>query len=140
MRPFGIDGFALRFLFAIVLVFATYNPEGVSYVHWALVPLPEFSVLKGFVGVTLLIGWVIFLRATLRSLGPFGLLLAGAFFGLALWLLVDMGWVSTANVRLLTYLVEIVFAAVLSTGLSWSHIRRRLSGQYDIDDVDDTPG
>ena len=27
-------------------------------------------------------------------------------------------------------------AAVLATGLSWSYVRRRMSGQYDVDDVD----
>jgi hypothetical protein len=26
---------------------------------------------------------------------------------------------------------------VLATGMSWSHIRRRLSGQADVDDVDE---
>jgi hypothetical protein len=25
---------------------------------------------------------------------------------------------------------------VMGVGMSWSHVRRRLSGQYDMDDVD----
>jgi len=29
-----------------------------------------------------------------------------------------------------------VFACVLAVGMSWSHIRRRVSGQFDTDDVD----
>jgi len=32
--------------------------------------------------------------------------------------------------------VELVIVGVLTAGVSWSHVRRRLSGQYDIDDVD----
>ena len=32
-------GALLRFAAALVLVYATFNPEGVSYYHWALQPL-----------------------------------------------------------------------------------------------------
>ncbi len=59
---FSGQNFLLRFFAALVLVFATYNPEGYSYYHWAIAKLPEtglpgFDVLKAFVGVVLLIGW-----------------------------------------------------------------------------------
>jgi len=30
-----------------------------------------------------------------------------------------------------------VAATILAIGLSWSHVRRRLSGQTDVDDVDE---
>ncbi len=36
-----------------------------------------------------------------------------------------------------TYLVLFVIGAVLGTGMSWSHVRRRLSGQADVDEVED---
>jgi hypothetical protein len=133
---FGLDNFATRFLFAVIVVFATYNPEQVSYFHWALKPLPEFTVLKAFVGVILLIGWIILLRATIGSLGLIGIILATAFFGLALWLIIDVAGLSTDNVRMISYLVEIMLASVLSIGVSWSHIRRRISGQVDTDEVE----
>lgn len=134
---FTAQGFLLRFVFALILVFASYNPEGYSYFDWALRPLPEFSVLKLFVGVVLLIGWVIYIRATLRSLGPIGLTLALAFFGSLLWLVVDYGLVPADSVRAVSYLVEVALCGVLAVGMSWSHIRRRMSGQADMDDVDD---
>ena len=130
-------GFGWRLLAAIVLVAITYNPEGVSYYDWAIRGLPDFSVLKAFVGVILIIGWTIYLRATLRSLGPIGLTLALAFFGTGLWLLVDMGWVPADSVRSVSYLAMIVVAGVMAIGISWSHVRRRLSGQIDADDVDE---
>ena len=132
-----LAGFGWRLLAAVVLVAVTYNPEGYSYYDWAIRGLPDFSVLKAFVGVLLIIGWTIYLRATLRSLGPLGLGLAFALFGTGIWLLVDMGWVPANSIRSVSYLVMIVISAVLAIGISWSHVRRRLSGQVDADDVDE---
>jgi hypothetical protein len=133
----GWTGIALRFLFGLVLVFSSYNPEGYSFYHWAIAQLPEFSVVKAFAGVVLLIGWTIYLRATLRSLGPFGLVLAVAFFGTLVWLLVDLHWVPADSVRAVSYIVLVVISGVLATGVSWSHVRRRISGQVDVDEVDE---
>lgn len=133
---FGWDGFLLRFALAIVVVFASYNPEGVSYYHWVSETFPEFSVLKAFVGVILLIGWIILLRATIGSLGFIGIVLAAAFFGLAIWLIIDVLGLSTDNFRIISYIIGIMLASVLSIGVSWSHVRRRVSGQVDTDEIE----
>ncbi len=135
-KSFGWDGFLLRFVFSIILVFATYNPEGVSYYHWALETLPDFSVLKAFIGVIILIGWIILIRATFGSLGFIGIILAAAFFGLAIWLVVDVIGLSTDNFRVVSYIILILLASVLSIGVSWSHVRRRISGQLDTDEIE----
>lgn len=135
-KSFGWDGFLLRFVFAIIVVFATYNPEGVSYYHWVYEALPDFSVLKAFVGVILLIGWIILFRATIGSLGFIGILLAAAFFGLAIWLIIDVLGLSTDNLRVISYIIGIMLASVLSVGVSWSHVRRRMTGQLDTDEVE----
>ena len=132
---FGFDGFLVRFVFAIVVVFSSYNPEGVSYYHWISEALPQFSVIKAFVGVILLIGWIILIRATLGSLGAIGILLAAAFFGLAIWLIIDVLGLTTDNARVISYIIEIMLASVLSIGVSWSHVRRRISGQLDTDEL-----
>lgn len=133
---FGWDGFLLRFVFAIIVVFVTYNPEGGSYFNWVYDELPEFSVLKAFAGVVILIAWIILIRATLGSLGTIGILLAAAFFGLAIWLVIDVLGLSTDNFRVIAYIIEIMLASVLSIGVSWSHIRRRITGQIDTDELD----
>lgn len=135
-KGFGFDSFITRFIFAIIVVFATYNPEGVSYFQWATEALPEFSVIKAFVGVILLICWIILIRATLGSLGFIGIVLAAAFFGLAIWLIIDVLGLSTDNQRVISYIVGIMLASVLSIGVSWSHIRRQISGQVDTDELD----
>lgn len=132
---FGFDGFLVRFVFAIIVVFSSYNPEGVSYYHWISEALPEFSVIKAFIGVILLIGWIILIRATLGSLGAMGILLAAAFFGLAIWLIIDVMGLTTDNARVISYIIEIMLASVLSIGVSWSHVRRRISGQLDTDEL-----
>lgn len=137
MKQFGGAGLLVRFLAGLVLVFASYNPEGWSYWHWALANLPDFSVLKAFVGVVLLIGWTIYLRATVRSLGPFGLILAVAFFGTLIWLLVDTGILPADSVRAVSYIVLVIISGVLAVGVSWSHVRRRITGQIDVDEIEE---
>lgn len=132
------SGFGLRFLFALLLVLATYNASGYSYVHWmvnSLQPL-KLSPLLAIAGLVLVIGWVIYLRATLASLGKLGLLLAGALFGCFIWFFIDLGWLSLSNISALSWLALLGLALMLALGMSWSHVRRRLSGQVDTDDVE----
>jgi len=129
-------GILLRFLVAVVLVFATYNPDEFSYFHWMRGDLQDGLPLKLFVGVVLLIGWTVYIRATLRSLGAFGLFLAFAFFGTLIWLVVYYELVPADSVRAITYIILVVLCGVLATGVSWSHIRRRITGQVDTDEIE----
>lgn len=136
MKDFGWDSFLIRFIFATVIVFSTYNPEGYSYFHWATESFSIFNVYKAFTGVILFIGWAILIRASLGSLGVFGLSLASVFFGLLIWLIIDVLGLTANSMRSISYIVEIMIASVLSIGVSWSHIRRRVSGQVDTDELD----
>lgn len=139
-QQFNSQGFLLRFLFALLLVYVSYNPSGYSYFHWLKHGLGDGVLLTppfALISVILLIGWTIYLRATFRSLGGFGLLLALAFFAIIIWWLVDLGLLGISNVSILSYIVLFLIAAVLAVGMSWSHVRRRLSGQADMDDVDE---
>lgn len=134
--------FLFRLLIALVLVFASYNPaEPWSFYHWAVKPLlvnfNDFTIFKALVGVALLIGWSVFLNATFNSLGLFGTLMAVAFFGLAFWWIIDEGWISLEQPNTLNWLVLVALSLVLAVGISWSHISRRLTGQYDVDETDD---
>lgn len=133
----GLGGFGLRFAAALVLVLLTFNPSGFSYFHWLGAALPDVTPPTVLLGIALLIGWVVFLRATMRSLGIGGVLLALAFFGVLIWSVVWYGWLTLDDTGALTWVALLVIAAILSMGLSWSHIRRRLSGQADVDQVDD---
>jgi hypothetical protein len=131
------SGFLLRFFAAFILVFTTYNPSGYSYFHWVRENLTEPSPLMALAGILLLIGWTIYLRATARSLGAFGLLLAAAFFGTILWLVIDWGLVHVDSVTAFTYIILVIMCGILAIGISWSHIRRRMTGQVDVDEIED---
>lgn len=139
-RRFSWGGYFLRLLFAVVLVFATYNPTGYSFLHWirdqSMGASNEILALMALIGIVIVIGWVIFIRATYRSLGAFGTVLAVAFFGALIWVILVLVPVPRDNRDLIVYLIEFGLAGVLSAGLSWSHVRRRLSGQLDVDETD----
>ena len=136
-RGFNFAGFMIRWILALLLVFSTYNPSGYSWYHWLTEAETKIDPLIALAGVLLLIGWVIYVRASARSLGVIGALLALAFFGTLVWALIHYQVVSLSNTTLLTYIVLVVISAVMATGLSWSHIRRRMSGQLDVDDRDE---
>ena len=137
MKPLTLQGFLLRFLFALLLVFSTYNPSSYSYIAWLKNSFSDFGPLLGIAGITLIIGWVIYLRATMRSLGMIGLILAIVFFAMILWLLIDWGLLGSAKSAVLDWVIPVLISAILAVGISWSHIRRKISGQVDADDVDE---
>lgn len=134
-------GFVLRWLFAFVLVAATYNPTSWNYVSWAASnwKAGNFSnqlPLTLLFGLVLIVGYVIYINATLRSIGLFGMLLSLAVVGTLLWFLWDRGWLSLENASINTWLGLIVISAILGIGMTWSIVSRRLSGQIDVDDTD----
>jgi len=129
------SGIGLRFLSALLLVFLTYNPSKFSYYHWGIVEMVDhFSVAKVFIGIVLIIGWAIFLRATARSLGKMGLILTTGFFVTLVLLLQQLGFKITSFDGIV-YVVLVILAAIMTVGMSWSHIRRRLTGQVDVDEM-----
>lgn len=137
-------GFLLRLLFALALVYASYNPEGYSYYHWIQASLGHAetgllgsNALKFLAGIVLLTGWVVYANATRNSLGLFGVSLILALCGGVIWLFAEMNLFNPDSVRTIVHLTEIVVGIVLALGMSWSHIYRRLSGQVEVEDLDD---
>ncbi|MEH6590198.1 MAG: DUF6524 family protein [Halioglobus sp.] len=134
---FTVGSFLGRWLFACALVFGTYNPSGYSYVSWLMQEATELGPEVAIVGLIMLIAWIIYLRATLLALGMLGIALGTALFAAIVWLFVDMGLLSVGSTSVITYLVLLLLSLILATGMSWSHIRRRLTGQFDVDDIED---
>lgn len=135
MKTITSSGIAIRFIFALVMVFASYNPSGYSYYHWLLSSISEPSPWLALAAIVLIIGWVIYVRASLKSLGPIGLSLAAILVAIIIWALIDIGLISIEQPTVFVWLLELFIAAILCLGMSWSHIRRRLSGQVDVDEV-----
>jgi hypothetical protein len=143
---FSWSGFLLRLVAALALVYATYNPEGVSFFHWVVRPRPGetgfgaylhgFTPLKGLAALGLLAAWVIFLQATRRSLGAGGALLVLGLFGCTIWAMIYYGVLSPGSSRAIAHLIQLAVVLVLAIGMSWSHLSRKMSGQLDTDNVD----
>jgi hypothetical protein len=131
-NEFTVGGFLARWLFAAALVFGTYNPSEYSYFNW--VRTAEFGPVMAMAGIALLIAWIVFLRATMESMGILGIVLGGALFGCLIWWLIDVGVLAVHSTNALTWIILLVLSFILAAGMSWSHIRRRLTGQVDVDE------
>ena len=99
-----LGGFLARFALALLVTGATYNPTRYSYYAWVKSAGFEWRPPTVFVGVVLLIGWVVCLRLTLRSMGGVGLLLANAFLAALYWLVASWGWLPSENVAAISWL------------------------------------
>ncbi len=130
-------GFILRWAFAFLLLAATFNPTEWNYVKWSQANYSAQMSLTVLFGLLLLVGYIIYLRATLRSIGAFGMGLVMALVAALLWVLYDWGWLQLENSTQNTWIGLLALSVVLGVGLSWSHVRRKLSGQADMDDVDE---
>jgi hypothetical protein len=136
MKPITPGGIATRFLFAFALVVLTWNPSPVDFIDWAMNQWSNMPPVVLFVALALAAGWVVFIRATARSLGTLGVILAVALAATVLWML-ERYVLDLTNSTVLAWVLLTLVAAVLTVGMSWSHLRRRWSGQADVDDVDE---
>jgi hypothetical protein len=132
-------GFLWRFVAALALVLLTFNPSGQSAYHWITSAIAEsaFGPLHLLLVGILLAGWAVFWIATWRALGTLGVTLAAVILGAVIWLLFDIGLLESHSVSAITWISLICLAAVLAVGVSWSHLWRRMTGQFNVEDVDD---
>lgn len=129
--------FVLRWLFAFVLLAATTNPTGYDYVTWVRTAWDTDTPMVILGGLLLAVGYIVYLRATLRSIGVPGMIFVAAIMATALWVLYDFNLLKLDNAAALHWIGLLAVSLVLGIGLSWSLVRRRLSGQLDVDDVDE---
>jgi len=132
-------GFLWRFVAALILVLVTYNPSGESAYHWisSAIGARDFGPLHLLLIGVLLIGWSVFWIATWRALGTLGVVLASIVLGALIWLLFDIGLLRDKSLSTITWIALVAFSVVLAVGVSWSHVWRRLTGQLNVEDVDD---
>ena len=132
-------GFLWRLVAALLLVLLTYNPSGHSAYHWVSSAVADsaFGPLHLLLIAVLLIGWVIYWIATWRALGTLGVALAGLVISAIIWLLIDIGLLKLESTSAITWVSLVGLSIVLAVGVSWSHVWRRLTGQINVEDVDD---
>ena len=83
-------------------------------------------------GVLLLIGWIIFIRATFMSMGWLGIIVGAALFGCIVWLLVDQKWLSLDSQGDITWVVLVILSLILAVGMSvglWS-LKRQIARRW----------
>ena len=136
MKALTWSGVFIRFVVAFGLVSLTWNPSPYNFIRWALNNYREQAPYVLFSGLVLTVVWVVFVRAGARSLGFIGSVLAVALAGSVLWIVIRLELIDPNNTTVLTWVLMTLFAAILTAGMSWSHLRRRWSGQLDTDDID----
>ena len=133
----GVGGFLMRWAFALILVTGTYNPTNYSFMSWAFGEDTQFGPPIVIVGLLLLIGWIFLLKTTFDALGWLGVSLGGALFAAIVWFFIDLGWLSVDSPTSMSWIILLIISLILAAGMAWSHIKRRVTGQYNIDDMNE---
>jgi hypothetical protein len=128
-------GILLRWLGAFLLLTAIFNPTPWNYLAWARSAWAEETPLIVFTGLLLGVVAMVYVIATLRSIGLLGALVIAAIFAAGVWVLMDWGLLGLTNSALNTWLGILVLSLILGIGMSWSILRQRLSGQQTTDEV-----
>jgi hypothetical protein len=136
MDEFGFKDFLWRLVFSVALVLLTFNPTGHSYYHWLADGFPSVQPLEVVAGIALLGAWIFFVRSTMAAIGTLGVVLLLALFAAIVWWVVSQGWLDVSNRSAMAWVVLLILGLVLGIGMSWSHIRREVSGQASVDRVD----
>ena len=137
MNDLSFSGFLIRAVLSLVLVLLTFNPSGYSYVHMVADGFPSITPVEAVLGILLLIMWIVFLGATLKSIGLVGMVLAFALCAAVIWMIVSWGWVSLENTSALTWIGLVVLALIMAIGMAWAHLYRRWTGQTTVDELNE---
>ncbi len=129
-------GIIFRWLGALILLAATFNPTQYNFTRWAQANWQTQMPLTLLLGLILGVGYIIYVGATFRSLGAFGMLIVAALFAAVIWVLIDWGVLALGNNSLTVWLGILALSLILGIGLSWSIIRQRLSGQASVDEIE----
>jgi hypothetical protein len=122
-------GILVRTLACFLLVFATWNPTGYSYLSWARhSPWATTSEIAA-AGAMLLALHILFVRIAWLSLGADGISAALAIGLAGLLTLWEFDLVDLWQSEVWPYLLLMGFALLLAVGVTWSLLKRRIVGQ-----------
>ncbi len=126
---FTFGRFLLRWAACLFVVFATYNPTGYSYFHWIAAGIETELSLKVATGLMLGTSYLAAARISRIALGTSGFvtgLAAALLFSFGLITLISPG---TRFAEVVRYLHLVSVATAIAVGVSWSHIKHRVTGQ-----------
>lgn len=131
-------GLIARIVFPLLLVYATWNPAGKSFYHLGLKPIFDGTGSIGPVTVLaallLAAGWVVAVTATKDSLGLGGMVLVAGILTALAWFLIDRGIFTPESSAGLAHVALVGIGLLLAVGMSWGIVRRRMTGQVDVND------
>ena len=93
--------------------------------------------MQAVVGVVLLVLWIFLWRSMMQAIGTLGLILMAAFTAALVWLFVSWGWLDVGNTTTMTWVVLVALGLILGVGMSWAIVRRELTGQASVDQVEE---
>jgi hypothetical protein len=120
--------YLIHWLASAALVLMTYNPFGHSYYHWIMTEGGSLF-LKSLAGLTLVIIHTFLLWWTVSSVGRIGVVAGAAIWGLSSYEALKWIPIESAVTRQIT--VQLLLATIIAAGLSWPHLRTRLTGQIE---------
>lgn len=130
----SILGYSVRLLIAMLVIFGSFNPSGYSYYHWLQQDVGDWAV-KLFVGLTLTVVLYLQINAMWRSMRLVGTSMLTTVILAGVWLASDLGLVDLHDRTQLILATQVALTLLLGTGFCWSHIRYRLSGQMDSENI-----
>jgi hypothetical protein len=98
---------------------------------------PSVTPVQAVVGIALLVLWIFLWRSMMQAIGMLGLILMAAFTAALVWLFVSWGWLDVRNATTMTWVVLVALGLILGVGMSWAIIRRELTGQASVDEIDE---
>ena len=122
---------AKRWLLATTVVFATYNPSGHSYWHWATATGGS-TPLKVLAGIALLTLLAAIVRMAFSSIGYVGIAFVLSLIMASIMFRAGLGWLVFEDVRITQVTILLWISTVIGFGLSWSFLQRRISGEKEI--------
>lgn len=136
MDTVTLGGIFARVGGALALVLLTFNPSGFSYYHWVKQGFPSVTPPQAVVGILLLILWLFLWRSMMQAIGTIGLVLMAALSAAVVWMLASWGWLDVGNAAAMTWVVLVILGLILGIGMSWAIIRKEVTGQASVDEID----
>ena len=126
-----VSKIAKRWLLAATVVFASYNPSGHSYWHWATEAGGSVS-LKVLAGIALFSLLAAIVRMAFVSIGYVGIAFVLSLIMASMLFRAGLGWLVFEDIRITQVTILLWISTVLGIGLSWSFLQRRISGEKDV--------
>jgi len=123
---FGLSGIVSRALLSLFVVFATYNPSGRSYYHWALASGPWLP--RVLLGLVLLGVYLVLLWETWDVVGFAGSALVVVLCAATAWMLHQSELIDLGEPTTLKLAVMFTVAVTMTAGMCYSLLTARLTG------------